>query len=80
MNLMTEIRDLKTETKFIQNCPVLMANDFGDPIRCNEPLYVLHTHTIVGDDYGSWPTDSFYFVCGHTFEDMVKSERVADQI
>lgn len=75
----SEIHDLSSETTEIVACPVFIVGNDG-PENCGMPLRVMVTKTIRGDDYGDWPEFSVYFKCGHDFNEMMGSLKIAEFI
>jgi len=76
-----EIRTLQETSVVLDICPVLIIDDDGgDFRRCGLPLHVVHTRTIRGDDYGSWPVHDAYLECGHTLDDIRSSLRVEEYL
>ena len=75
-----DTQTLATESTRLEACPVWLINEDGEPEPCGGLLRATLTRSVVGDDYGSWPTYSVSFPCGHTFEDMSTSLRHADEV
>ena len=74
------IETLTSDTRPLTACPVLVTGEDGELTRCGEPLVPIVTVEVVGNNYGSWSHYSIGFACGHTFDEMVSSERNADYI
>lgn len=77
---MTDVHTLAESSATLTHCPVFVADDSGEYRPCGEPLAVIATHTVSGDDYGSWGHDTVAFACGHTLAEMADSIRHADEI
>lgn len=69
------VETLTTDEIVLTTCPVFVEYD-----SCGQPLELVATLSVVGDDYGSWPVSSVGFRCGHTVEQMHESLRHADEV
>jgi len=80
-----DTQTIRADARVLMTCPVFVSSAREDARdmeydECRQPLEIIHTSEVVGDDYGSWRVDTVTFRCGHTLSDMERSIRYADEI
>lgn len=74
-------RTLSETSEFLEHCPVLVINDDGSDFRrCGQPIRVVHTQWVTGDDYGAWTDHAIFLGCGHTLAEMQSSLRMEEHL